>query len=503
MDRAVDRAKYLELGQSMNGPGFYGDKKLREFAREYNNRVFEGYGSEQPTSFQIMRDFVEPDDQALVLRILPEEFYSLDVGFILEKLTDPNSSNSFDALLNLKQSVIYHLNFLGGFESLQIVGAEDVAIFGTAFVRHGDVLSVFSIAAKEGRTVDLELVPVEDANLDPRRPFLKRESGFIDYNHDQFYDYPDLFPIVFLARFDLRRGSTLMRYILEEKKDSFSVFTDDREMYTDLAGGTLGGDVAQASNIFDSSSEMLAKYASVFTLMGEVPHVINDLDDEDDLTINRYPTEIHFQKGSTEVRKIKKALTREEARNYAEVRCITSKPTNAKTYSLQPESFHIEQSGYWKKLGIGQVGIGKNGDEVLGKSWVTVNKSWDEEFGFAPPENSATVEVSTASDLSVLGEIYVMRSAQHPKDTYKVGYTTKTADERASQLQSTSGQPDQVNVIQSWRVKAPRKVEGLVHQKLSNYRVNPKREFFQTKYRNIRAAIEEAIAALDAGISGE
>lgn len=498
MDESFSRAKCLDLAQFMNGPGYYVDQKFREFVREYNNRVFEGKGSEQPSSFQIMRDFVEPDNQSLVLKILPEFFHSLDVNFILERLTDPQKKNAPDDLFQLCNGHIYQINIAGGYEALNMPGVDSLSLFGVSFIRHGDELTIFALGAKKGKTEGLPAVQIEDADLDPDRPFLKRESGTLDFNHEQFYNLPNHYPIVFLSRFDLRRETTLIRYVLVERKDSFDVFSDDREMFTGLLSNPFNQDVDSVSKHFDRSHAVLSEYASVFSLMGEVPHVVLGLDDEDDLSIVRCPTEIHLNSNKTRVRKLKKILSSDEARKFASVKTIIWGNRPPASYDLAPAQFRIEQKGYWKQLNPDQVGQGKNGEMVEGKTWVTVNETWLESLGFEPPENSPTLVVTTGADGVELGEVYVMRSALHPRDTFKIGFTTKTADERAAQLQSTSGQPDQINVVQSWEVTSPRRVEGMVHERLAAYRINPKREFFQLKYAKIRTVIEDVIEILGA-----
>ena len=498
VDQYQARALNLDLAQSMNGSGYYVDKKFREFVREYNGRVFKGKGSEQPSSFQILKDFVEPDSKSLMLRILPETFHSLDVNFVLEKLTDPKRESAPNDLYQLKNGHIYQINIAGTYEALNITGVGNLSFFGIAFIRHGDELSIFALGAKEGKTVGLEKIPVDDKSLDPNRPFLKPESGMLDVNHEQFYNFINHYPIIFTSRFDLRRKTTLLRYILVERKDSFDIFSDDREMFSGLLRNPFNQDIASVSDRFDLSHAMLSEHAAVFSLMGDIPHVVLGIDDEDDLWIARTPTEIYLNNQKSDVRKIKKTLSNDEARNFVPVKTIIWENRPSASYNLEPAQFKVEQRGYWKQLNPDQAGRGKNGERVDGKTWVTVNETWSESFGFAPPENSPTLVVTTGVDGNDVGEIYVMRSALHPRDTYKVGFTTKTADERATQLQSTSGQPDQIQVVQSWKVTAPRRVEGMVHERLAAYRINLRREFFQVKYRKIREVIEEVIETLGA-----
>ncbi|MDU8928304.1 GIY-YIG nuclease family protein [Alisedimentitalea sp. MJ-SS2] len=501
VDTMVDRAKYLNLAQSMNGPGFYIDRKLREFTREYNGRVFTGYGSEQPVSFQVFREFVEPDDGALVLKILPEKHYSLDPNFILDQLTDPTTERSAEDLYGLEERTIYMVSAPGGYDDLQFSGVADLAVFGWAFIRYGDEISVFVLGAKRSADRKEEKIKVEEAGLDPRKPFLKKSVGEdIDFTLDEFFDRPELYPVILLSKIDISRGTTVVRYMLTERRRSFEVITDSRELYSDMATGPGQHKTEQISGLFDRASEALAAHSSVFALMNELPHVLLGIEDRDDLKIVRTPTELHLKKSTTSVRKMKKILYASETPNFLDVATIILPNRSYSTVQIEAKQFKVEQHGYWRQLRPDQTGVGKNGDNVLGKTWVTVHESWEEDLGFSPPENNQIVQVHTGNDSDQTGEVYVMRNAQHPKDTYKVGYTTKSADERARQLESTSGQPDQFAVVESWSVTQPRRVEGIVHERLDRYRVNPRREFFNVKYSTIRTTVEEVINELEAGI---
>ncbi|MEE2635490.1 MAG: GIY-YIG nuclease family protein [Pseudomonadota bacterium] len=501
MDRWLERANCLNRAQVVNGPGFYIDRKVREFVLEYNNRVFSGYGSQQPVSFQVLREFVEPDDEALVLKILREKHYSLDPNYVLEHLTDPSEQRLSGDLYQLEESLIYMVSMPGGYDDLQLAGLDDFGLFGWAFVRHGDEVSVFALGAKTSPTRDAEAVPVEQANIDPRKPFLRDGIGAtIDNNLDEFFDRSELYPVMLMSKIDLSRGNTVVRYVLTEKRQSFDVVTDSREMYTDLATNNGQINLEQVSNLFERSWNVLSEYGPAFALMNELPHTVIGVEDVDDFRVVRTPTDIHLDKGSTEVRRMKKVLHPSEVPNFIDVGTLVRPNRSATAADVNTEDFCVEQHGYWKQLRPDQSGVGKNGDEVIGKTWVTVTETWQETFGSSPPENADTVTLKTGKYAEEKGEIYVMRSAQHPKDVFKIGYTTKTADERARQLESTSGQPDQFAVVNSWKVKQPRRVEGIVHEHLARYRINPRREFFKLKYAKIQSAIDHIIVKLDAEI---
>lgn len=161
---------------------------------------------------------------------------------------------------------------------------------------------------------------------------------------------------------------------------------------------------------------------------------------------------------------------------------------------LAPE-YKIETSGYWKQLGPRDVGRDKNGAVIHGRTWVSQTLSWVQE----PTENETLVAARSRviSDSENSGFIYVMRSAAHEKDIFKVGLTRRTSDIRSAELSRTTGSPDLFLVVQEWAVADCVAVERAVHQRLAKYRINPKREFFRAPYNIIFAAIDATLAELE------
>ena len=83
------------------------------------------------------------------------------------------------------------------------------------------------------------------------------------------------------------------------------------------------------------------------------------------------------------------------------------------------------------------------------------------------------------------GYIYILDNKSLP-NMLKIGFTCKSAFERAKQLSNTSI-PFPFKVRYLARVRKPEKVEEDVHQKLDKYRVTGNREFFQV---SLEAAVE-------------
>ena len=78
-----------------------------------------------------------------------------------------------------------------------------------------------------------------------------------------------------------------------------------------------------------------------------------------------------------------------------------------------------------------------------------------------------------------MGCVYILKNPAMP-DLIKIGYTTRTAEERATELyEGVTGVPKPFVVAYIVDCEEPPKLEAAIHKKLSNYRINEKREFFE------------------------
>ena len=76
------------------------------------------------------------------------------------------------------------------------------------------------------------------------------------------------------------------------------------------------------------------------------------------------------------------------------------------------------------------------------------------------------------------GWVYVLRNPAHKKNFFKIGYTSRTVEERLAELETT-GTPLPFEAIMQVLVSNPKKLEGSIHELLAEYRVNESREFFE------------------------
>ena len=80
------------------------------------------------------------------------------------------------------------------------------------------------------------------------------------------------------------------------------------------------------------------------------------------------------------------------------------------------------------------------------------------------------------------GEVYLLRNASHDKNIFKIGFTKRDSDTRSEELSQPTGVPDKFLIAGSWEVSDCTLAEKRIHEKLDEYRVNPKREFFKIDY---------------------
>ncbi len=78
-----------------------------------------------------------------------------------------------------------------------------------------------------------------------------------------------------------------------------------------------------------------------------------------------------------------------------------------------------------------------------------------------------------------MGCVYILKNPSMP-GLIKIGYTTRTAEERANELyEGATGVPKRFEVAYEHPCDEPRTLEAAAHKKLASYRINNNREFFE------------------------
>lgn len=92
------------------------------------------------------------------------------------------------------------------------------------------------------------------------------------------------------------------------------------------------------------------------------------------------------------------------------------------------------------------------------------------------------------SDGRIKGYVYIISNPSFKDNIYKIGMTERTVPQRIKEL-FTTGVPTPFVVELKVAHKNPKKLEDYLHVRLSKYRVNKRREFFQVSLTKIRSEL--------------
>lgn len=94
------------------------------------------------------------------------------------------------------------------------------------------------------------------------------------------------------------------------------------------------------------------------------------------------------------------------------------------------------------------------------------------------------------------GWVYIL-SCREFADLLKIGMTTRTVEQRAQEISTSTGVPVPFGVRRCWRVSDPALAERLVHAALAETRLRSDREFFRIDFWVAARRVEEVIRSSD------
>jgi hypothetical protein len=496
------KARALVSVQSQNGIGFPADKQLREHNVEYNGRVFKGSLWDMPSSFNVVEAFNKFLPHSATFELRPERDHLFSFQHFIDWVTSGAvEDNQPDLRHLLAQGQIYSYSSTDHPSELcfAVEGGEQFGFASMSCIRFENEVSLIFLA---GQRCDLEKetkgirIAWENMRRLPHRAHIEPDDSMI-LRAEPLIEGENFWKTVVLMRFDIEKKTVDARYILKDWGTSYDVQTDDLSTYIDPQGNFFSDDIKKT---YDGATEKLRKYQSLFELSKTcllLPQFFNTYDDN--IVVERHPT--GFKEFRSRI-KNKKIVERVDARHWITHRevYVLRKPSvhsPDRAYFVAPE-YKIETSGFWRKLPIGTEGRDKLGRPIHGRTWVSQTLSWVEESSVAPAVFVKTGENLPTSSNS--GFIYVMRSAAHERDVFKIGMTRRTSDERARELSCTTSSPDHFLVVEEWATRDCVQAERLIHAKLAEFRINPNRENFRAKYRVILSVIDEIITSIE-GIS--
>lgn len=494
-----ERAVALAIIQNVNGAGLPLDEMIREYNTEYNHRSFIHSLRDMPTSFNVMEAFNRFLLASATFRVLKEKDYLLSfidfIDYVTSDESDQNVSSSLDLL---EEGTIYSFNGIHNLNDITFdCGGKDFrfGVAGVSLIRHGCEVSVMMLA---GELCDLEKKTIELKEIWSTREILPHRAHIEPDEELEIQAVPlekseCLWKTVVMSRIDLNADSLDVRYVAQDAGNSFIARTDDLSVYIDSSGEFFS---SKAKDIAVESSKKLDEYQPLFEFIKVCLNLPAYAQAREESTrIERHPTQFKSMRGKPKHRKLEKLAPSKERVAIRDVtRILVANEFSPTRRTFFAPNIRAETSGFWKTLPIDVVGQDKAGQPIHGRTWVEKTITWVEESGSEQPLCTRNVAKQVVGENP--GTIYVMRSAAHEKNIFKVGLTTRTADIRAEELTRTTGSPDHYLVVEEWEVPDCKLAEKLIHKRLAEYRLNPRREFFRTRYSVIFAAVSEVVKEL-------
>lgn len=497
-----------------SGPGYPVDKLLRDLCIEFTNRYASSGTMNQPISFNYMEPFcnIQFIEKSIAPYAIPRNEYHhlFSVVDYFDFVTSKESSVfKFSDLFNLPEDTIYHFTQNGSvldFTYSNKSGNEFV-ISGFSMIRHGCSLHWYMIAGEINETKEEEIESnCEEFNIENtpvhKRKFISEvmgENGNSRGTKIILDGTQNGHVTIFAGEFDIISENHLSRYLAKDFENSYSISTDDPYAVFHLEKGMKETVRTDMLDRLESASIMWDIAQTFFQIKYYFEYR---------LTINKE----FIKNGKINLPRSAgaKAAFKYRYQNVSSIHISASSqviPQNA-LIRYTPRPIKIEIEGYWRKIDPKFYGKDKHGNVVKGRDWVKADVSWK-----ARPllEDTVFVKSSISSARTTIDDyikavnsqktpateernvLYILECSAMRDEIYKVGWTSKTAEDRAKELSSTTGIPVPFRVVKYWRHFSPSEIENRVHAMLAPYRINNSREFFKISLSILESIIESEI----------
>ena len=480
----MERLPSFLLIRDEGGSQFLLAETLRHFFREYFGRLSEGGPSALPTSFNVMEAFLRFRAEFSTFDLREECEHLLRLQDYLDWYTAGRFPENPSAMTEiLPEGIIYSYHMVAPLEDFKIVTLDsELAISGACFVRHEGELTAMLVlgeyppyptdsdAAAHLAGIDELEIPPGKENIHPDKHY-KISNRYLD-------EMPGFSKVIAMARFDLASHQYCVRDVHLDIGPSFLIVTDDPTGIRSV-------------KVVEEMRKQLERYNPVFSALAAMMYLPAFFISEQPRVIeSKFATQLQLRRGAKDVRKAAKHLG-PELPFFRKIRCFAkdSIDVNSARYTVTPPPLAFATSGFFKPLPSGLIGRDKDGNPVVGRTWVERTDTWTAE--------SLDTFLVHRDELNARGPdpgtIYVMRSGYHSTDVYKIGLTRRAPTERAGDLSSATGVPSAFEVLATWRTGDVAAVEREVHKKLRRYRVNNRREFFCLPIAMIISTINDIV----------
>lgn len=492
---------------SKNGIGFPIDALLRYYIQEFNHRAATAGMYSMPTSFSFMEAFM--DFRRPIFIFLPKQENNRLCSFsdFLDWTTSADQAPDPSTLKNSIESNRIH--FFSNTSNPDLLkfrcsNGVDISILSAAIVRdRNEIVVVLQISESEaGEDMRLDWAEAK-RRLKEVDPFAAAQKEKLklstDWTHGRVTPkgLTAGYESVAMMRFDIEKQAIVDRGLYQDWGDSYRTFVDVVQAFGAKDFESLTEDQRK---VYESSVNTCNKYQEIFELCRHF--ALLPLFSASYAAHTRHfeqPTELRAATtGLKEKKLLEKAIdeTKVYVRSVQQINAPKDEITGRLIVKIP--GYTYEDSGYWKMLSPWELGVDKHGLPEQGRTWVTQDRPTRAARSAYELRPSRNIDPSPADQTrSTFGYIYVMRSAQHEKDVFKIGLTTRDPATRARELTANTSSVDQFGVMQQWEVSDCHKAEAEIHMQLEPFRVNKKREFFKCDYRQIFGVIHEVVEKIN------
>lgn len=475
--------KFL-VARSEDGSNLPLSNQLRYYIEEFANRIFTAGFDSMPTSFVVMQSFTKVDREFLLFDLLPEIEHLLSLREYLRwyEATPPLSLSALSDVL--KEDWIYSFEFLGDPLEIELQTGITSIVTGIALVRQAHEVSCMLLGGQKPLFISREAAGhvVKDSEIFPGRESLFEKENKYNYEDAFLPGSPEFGKALMFTRFDLNSQTFGSRFVHLDFGKGFHVITDDQSVFDDIPLE------AQLSHL-ERSKHDLKLYDKLYSTLSSCLFLpIFCLEKQAGVQKIEVTTKLGVD--YKKLRAIRRLLG---TRSMQGVRTLHLYPnigesTVKASISVRPPKLQSRRDGYWKIIDPLQLGVGPDGNRVVGRTWVTRQETW-----LAGSPEAVVINAMRKRIGPDVGQIYLQRSPGLAVGLYKIGLTRRTSDERATELSASTSAPLPFEVLAEWEVSNCSQVEHEIHNRLDAFRVNPKREFFAADLRIIFSTIQTVV----------
>jgi len=500
LKKQFDTGRKIVQVQLTNGLEKTNEKTLRYYLSEYAGRFLKHGPNSFPTSFNVLEPFFSFNHHNSIIQLVAEEeSYSVSIVDFLDFVTERDFNlDDIDFYTNIPEKVIYNFSFSTGFEEVNFSNTNGKTFItsGLSIIRQGNEVSILMQAGESYDKHEAEKYLNENAkDLLKFSPY-KKSLGMTMENNDEelkvmhFEGNYNLWHHNVALLFDLKKKSIDLRYIARDQNVNFNVYTDD---YYALFRNKDSLSKEEIQELFENNLRNLSVYDAIFDFAKyclALPYYV--FENEEKIIDVNYETSLNSI--------IKGPLSKKEFSSVPSEYKLFAKPfyylesdnhVVLKSNELIDESFKIEKSGHWKRLNLDEDGFDKNGNKILGKTWVERNDAY-----YSVPKGITKINKVDFFEDENAGYIYIMRQPIHEENIFKVGLTKRTTEKRSKELSNTSV-ADKFFVVNSYYTRDCIKAEKQIHDDLKDYRLTSRREFFRCDLKKIMDICEKVTNSIN------